>query len=320
MSILASLDRKRRQGGYILLLFTLSLLMIVPLLGLTIDAAYLYMVRVKLQAAADAAALAAARALNSNASLSQQSIDASNSATAFFNGNFPTGYLNATGSNVTTTMAYGSTTSTLNTVYVTVAAHTNAPTYFMRWFNYNTIPIAATGTSSRRDINIIMVIDRSGSMNTVQPGGQTACAIMKVAASNFIDNFSNNRDTIGMVSFNGGNTLDFAPSTTFNPGLKATVNAISCGGDTGTAGGLNRAYTQLVNLNNPGKLNAIVLFTDGQAEAITADYPVKMVADTRYGDSVSPFLLSARCMRCPPARVRTPLAVCTVSRGGIHSP
>jgi Flp pilus assembly protein TadG len=277
------------RRGIIMLMFTLSFVFLVLVVGLAIDSGLLYVVKVKLQAAADAAALAAARSLNTSLTSGQQLIDAQAAATAFFAANFPTSYLNTSGSSVSTGLQYG-TGNNLNTAFITTTSSTNAPAYFMRWFGYTTVPISVTGTASRRDINLMLLLDRSGSMTYTQPGtGSTACALMKTAAQGFVNLFSNNRDTLGLVEFNASTSLAFAPATNFNAGITSAISSLSCGGDTNTAQGLKKAYDQLVTLNQSTKLNVIVLFTDGQAESITATFPVKTVSDSRYGDGVSPY-------------------------------
>ena len=47
-------SRKRKESGVTLLLGTVSLLFIVPMIGLAIDVGFLYAVKAKLQAAAEA--------------------------------------------------------------------------------------------------------------------------------------------------------------------------------------------------------------------------------------------------------------------------
>jgi Flp pilus assembly protein TadG len=276
--------KSRRERGFVLVVMVFGMMLILSTVGLGVDAGVAYVARIRLQAAVDASALAAARSLNTSLTTSQQVSDAATVGTNFFNGNFPPGMFNTTSSAVAISSAYGTTSSTLNTFYITADGSTMAPTYFMKLFSHDRFKVTARATASRRDINVILVLDRSGSMNTTQAGtSQTACAIMKSSASAFVDLFSNNRDTLGLVAFNIGSSVAFAPSTDFNSGMKAAINALTCGGGTNTSNGLNRAYAQLQALNNPGKLNVIVLFTDGQANALTADFPVKMVSDTRYG-------------------------------------
>lgn len=274
--------RRFSDRGIIVLTFALSVVFLVLILGLAIDGGMLYMTRVKLQSAGDAAALAAARSLNLSLTQALQTTDAQNAASAFFNANFPTNYMLASGKSITTGLAYGTTTTTLNTVYVTTTASVNAPTFFMRYLGYTTVPISVTGTASRRDINVILLLDISESMNN--GASPSACATMIADAKSFVSQFSNNRDTIGLVTFNDG-TNSYAATSNFNPTIVNDINAQSCTGDTNTPAGLHVAYEQLVTLNNPSKLNVIVLFTDGQAEALAATWPIKSASDSRYGDT-----------------------------------
>ncbi len=271
---------KASERGIIVLTFTLALVFLVLVVGLAIDGGMLYLTKVKLQSAGDAAALAAARSLNLSLQESQQVTDAQTAATHFFNANFPSGYLLSTSNAITTTLQYG--TGTLaNTLAIVTVATTSAPTYFMRYFGYTTVPLSVTGTASRKDVNLILVTDISQSMNN--GASPSACATMLSDAQAFLKQFSNNRDTVGYVTFNDG-TYSYAAVTNFNPSIINDVSGQSCTGDTNTPGGLHVAYQQLQTLNNSTKLNVIVLFTDGQAESIAATFPVKTLSDTRNGD------------------------------------
>ena len=261
---------RKSQRGIILFVYALSIGFLVLVLGLAVDAGYLYMVKNRLQASSDAGALAAARSLNISQSQSGQESDAQAAATSFFSANFPNSTMGTTGSNVVTTLTYGAGAQAA-TVNITTTATTNAPTYFMKWLGYSTILMRSTGTASRRDINLILVLDRSGSMNNgLTP---SACDQMKTAATSFVDMFSNGRDTLGLVAFNSGAEVSFAPSTNFNSGMKTAIAGITCGGNTATANALNKAWGQLQSIGNPSKLNVILLMTDGVAQSITANFP-----------------------------------------------
>ncbi len=282
---LCSQRARTSERGIIVLTFTVSFLFLVLFVGLAIDGGMLYLTRVKLQSAGDAAALAAARSLNLSSTESQEITDAQNAATNFFNANFPSSYLLASSNSIVTTMVYG-TGSQANTLNITTTATTHAPTYFMRYFGYSTVPISVTGTASRRDVNLILVADISASMNN--GANPSACQAMVKDAALFVQQFSNNRDTVGLVTFNDGTKL-YPATTNFNPTIVNDINALTCTGDTNTPGGLHVAYQQLQALNNSTKLNVIVLFTDGQAEAIAANFPVKNAVDSIYGDSIGSF-------------------------------
>jgi len=63
-SMISPCQPKRGESGNSLFIGTLSLVMLIPLMGLTIDASFLYAAKARLQAAVDGASLGAARALN----------------------------------------------------------------------------------------------------------------------------------------------------------------------------------------------------------------------------------------------------------------
>jgi Flp pilus assembly protein TadG len=278
-------ETRRSERGIIILTFAVSFVFLVLFVGLAVDGGMLYLTKVKLQSAGDAAALAAARSLNLSSTQSGQTTDAQNAATNFFRANFPSGYLSSSSNSITTNLAYG-TGSLANTLNIKTTASTSAPTYFMRVFGYPNIPITITGTASRKDVNLILVGDISASMNN--GASPSACQTMVKDAALFVQQFSNNRDTVGLVTFNDGTNL-YAPTTNFNPTIVNDIDALTCTGDTNTPGGLHVAYQQLQALNNPLKLNVIVMFTDGQAEAIAANFPIKSATDSVYGDNISPY-------------------------------
>src|SRR5580765_5747913 len=95
----ASVVNNPRRSGIAIILTTLSMFVIVPMVGLGIDVSTLYIVRAKLFEAADAAALAGARALSQGADSNTQKSNAQTVATRYFNANFPSGFWGA--SNIT---------------------------------------------------------------------------------------------------------------------------------------------------------------------------------------------------------------------------
>lgn len=277
-----------RRKGFVLMIMTLGLMFFVSTVGLGVDAGVSYVVRTRLQAAADGSALAAARSLNTSLDINSQSNAATTTGEAFFKANFPPGLFNTTASSTQMQFAYGTTPQTLSTFFITSNAKATSPTYFMRVFGKESVPVAAKAVATRRDMNLMIVLDVSASMDTTQVNTtETACTIMKNSAKSFVDMFSNGRDNIGLVTYSTGSKLAFAPTTSFSPGVKTAIDGIDCEGGTNTVSGLKLAYDQLTALNQPAKLNVIILFTDGLANGIIADFPVRMQNDTRYGDGTS---------------------------------
>src|SRR6266496_3997354 len=83
--------RATTQAGVVLLVGIMSLLFIIPMVGLAIDVAVLYTVKAKLQSSVDGAALAAARALNLGSTTTAQTASAQWNAVNWFYANFPNG-------------------------------------------------------------------------------------------------------------------------------------------------------------------------------------------------------------------------------------
>ena len=262
----------RRRRGIALLLFAMMSIVIFPMLGLSIEAGLLFVVRTKLSAAGDAAALAAARSLSRGADLASQTTSAQTTATNYFNANFPTGFLLTNSSTITTTVSQSA--ANVRTVQTSITA--TLPVYFLQVLKGvgPSVTINTSSTATRRDSNVVLVMDRSGSL---QASG--SCAPMIAAASGFVNNFAEQRDYLGLVTFASSSYyMDYPIATNFKsstPSLSSIINTITCVGGTGSAAGLWSGYTALAQLNQPGALNVIVFFTDGQPTALTGRFPIK---------------------------------------------
>ncbi len=273
-----------RERGTALFLGTLSLIFIVPMVGLVIDVGILYSAKSRMQAAVDGASLAAARALNVGQSTAAQATSAKQNAVNWFYANFPTGNWSTTNTQMDTTDPHVHVyddPNNPNLRRVDVTATTTIPTWFMRWFNINSTTITVTGNASRRDVVAMLVLDRSGSMCTVggtnhQPCSKTnttyPCRAMIDAAKIFTGQFAAQRDRIGMVSFSSGSYVDQSPTTSFQTQLGYTngfgsangeIDQLVCQGGTGTAEAISLAYNELYKQALPGALNIMVLETDG---------------------------------------------------------
>ena len=86
-----------------------GVLVLLPAIGLSVDAGIMYLVQSRLSAAVDAASLAGARALARGIDDNAQHSNAEATATTYFNANFPTGYFAITNVHVTNLAATDST-------------------------------------------------------------------------------------------------------------------------------------------------------------------------------------------------------------------
>ena len=269
---MTAITTRSNRRGVALAATALAMIVLVPAIGLGIDGATLYLVRAKLSQAIDAGALAGARSLNTGADIASQATTAQQVATKFFYANVPAGFWGTSTGSLTVDVAQDDATKVRT---VTVSASVRAPLYFMSILNQGaSTVISLSGVASRRDVNVMLVLDRSGSMSTAN-----AIPAMQNAATIFVNKFSAGRDKVGLLTFGGSYFMAFHPSTTFktaSPNVTTLIGQVAGGGSTNTAQALWLAYQEIVKLGEPGALNAIVLFTDGRPTAFTADFAPKL--------------------------------------------
>ncbi|MCP5119908.1 MAG: VWA domain-containing protein, partial [bacterium] len=264
---MAPVGRKKHSKGFVILVTALSMALILPMVGLAIDASFLYAVRARLSAGSDAAALAAARALNKGETLAEQEGQAIDRAHAFFDANFPDGFLNSSNKEVNVEVAE----TDFRTRTVFVSASVDANIYFLRTIGVEQTTVSTEGKASRRDVNLMLVLDRSGSMDN-----SGSCEPMKAAARSFVENFASGRDRLGLVTFGMTYLVAYEPSMDFKtsgPTLDSVIAGIDCWSGTGAAQGLWQGFEELQTINEPGTLNLVIFFTDGLPNGLTADFP-----------------------------------------------
>jgi Flp pilus assembly protein TadG len=251
---------RKRDKGAILVIGTAALVMIVPMIGMAIDTGIVFVTKTKLQSSVDGAALAAARALNLGQTAAQQETSAKLNARNWFDANFGSSFFGSQNTVFAEPIIQDTNLAVRN---VTVSATTEVPTYFMKWFGFPNTRLAATGWAQRRDMVMMMVLDRSGSMQA--NGG---CTPMKNAAASFIQKFTPGRDRIGIITFSD-TALVIRPVTNFDTVLPPLINAISCVGNTNTSQAVSLGYNELYAQQLPGALNVLMVMTDGLPNSMT---------------------------------------------------
>jgi len=267
--------RRSKEQGVALIVGLLGLMFIIPLVGLAVDSAILYSVKSRLQSSVDGAALAAARSLNLGQTTLAQEANAKQNAVNWFYANFPNGNWSTKNTVMdTTTIQVFDAPGNPNLRNVTISASTKAPTYFMRYLKFADVHVAATGNASRRDAVVMIVLDRSSSMQN-SPG---ACAAMIAAAKLFTGQFANGRDRIGLLSYSDNTYIHSSPVTNFQTVLgyknsfgtgNGAIDTVVCNGATGTAQAVSVAYNELYKMNLPGALNVMMFETDGLPNTMT---------------------------------------------------
>lgn len=256
----------RKRNGYVMVFGILMIaLILIPAMGLAIDVGLMYTVESVMSAAADAAAVAGARDLARGSNSAAQLANAQATAIAYFNANFPSGYLWS--KNLTVSSVAATSQTAMRTV--TTTASVDLPLIFLSMLHMSSQHISTSSTASRRDVNVMIVMDRSGSL--AQSG---SCAPLIAAAVGFVSKFAQTRDNVGLITFGTGSLVDAVPSTNFQPNVQNILNSVNCTGATSSAQALWQGYDQLVQLNQTGALNAILFFTDGRPTAVTENFPV----------------------------------------------
>lgn len=269
-------NRERQRGSAMVLFITLLAFVLIPVAGLAIDASIMYVVKSKLVTAVDSASLAAGRSLSAS-SCSSSDTSTQQIAAAYMEANFPANTMGASIASVTATPSCNPTTK-VRTVKVQGSA--TVPLLFARIFGSTSTTVSASGTSSRRDVNVVLVLDRSSSMIA-----NNVCSVMKTSAQNFVNMFTDGRDTLGLVTFMISANVDYPPSQTFktgSPSLTSVIGKLVCNGNTGSAAALQTAYKQIQAINKPGALNVIMFFTDGLPNGVTAQFPIKSTSSCQF--------------------------------------
>ncbi len=198
------LKLKENQKGSILIQMALSATVLIGMLGIGVDMSRAFLYRAQLSGALDAAALAGAKSFHS------ATRDAE--IQSFFESNFDPNYMGGSvGALVITEVD-----TVTKTLAVSVAGNVN--TVFMRLFGYNDINIAAGAetTSKQTGLQLVMVLDNTGSMRSSDSGTVRINALKSASTtmvnSLFGDDANNDKLQISIVPYvttvNVGHLLD----------------------------------------------------------------------------------------------------------------
>jgi Ca-activated chloride channel family protein len=119
--------------------------------------------------------------------------------------------------------------------------------------------VQQTWLLTKRRTNVMLVVDTSGSMSGDKINN------VKDALKIFVDQIQNDQERVGMVLFSSEvyNTLPPQELRTNRQPLYSMISSIKPGGNTALLDAVKAAYGQLQTLNDKGRINAIVVMTDG---------------------------------------------------------
>ena len=293
-------EARRGERGVTLVMVTLMMTFIMATIGLAVDAGTAFVVKQTLGGAVDAAALAAGRSLNVGNDLPTVQASARSAAQQFFTANFPSGYMGTQNLDLATDFQMQVDTGGMPTgvLVVTVSANINAPTYFMKIINVPSVTVSARGQTTRRSLVLALILDKSGSMGSRNTStgtiptnlGTTACEAMVYSATDFVNYFSP-YDYLGMVQFDTIASISYSLRQNFkgdgSGSLRKAIANLNCGNSTNTIAALELAYQEIQRINLPLAVNAMVLFTDGMPNGVTATYPTMRQINNRLGPANS---------------------------------
>jgi Flp pilus assembly protein TadG len=300
--------RKLNQKGSILIFVTLAFALIGVFVGFAVDFGRAYLQKARISRLVDGAALAAAKVLKGQVNFEDQATRAACDSMAM-NG----ATVNMVGGNTCEATVGSSLTVTLQfpdlvvqggppIKSVLVTGNQTLPTTFLRFLgwmapgDFSTLNVSAQAQAGpERPIDLMLVLDRSGSMTATDGSGQTKINALKTAVNGFIglSNTFSADDQIGMVSFStrgcGSNGQDSLTSGSCTPDvalslatssfistLQGKVNQLVANGGTNTMEAIRTARPPLAQVfddpsRGPITRKAILLVTDGQPTFMKRD-------------------------------------------------
>ena len=186
----------RDEGGSALIVLGLGLVTLTGAVGFAIDMGRAQMVQSKMSAALDAAGLAAGATVNTS--------DVTETATRYFNGNFPASSMGVTVDSVTAVLNADNTR-------VNLTASGTVNNTFMRVLGINTTAVGAESEVTRvnKGMELVLVLDNTGSMTSSAGGGVSKINALKSAATDLVnilygDETEVDNLWIGIVPFSQG--------------------------------------------------------------------------------------------------------------------
>jgi Mg-chelatase subunit ChlD len=114
-------------------------------------------------------------------------------------------------------------------------------------------------------LDVMLVIDRSGSMNDKIPGDKNPkIYYAKLAAQNFLTKLNVTTDKVGLSSFATTSSLDSVLTSNYNS-VSNKISSLSVGGSTNMMGGINQANTEFQTHGRSNNIKVMILLTDGVA-------------------------------------------------------
>jgi len=241
----------RDTRGSVLMLVAVGMLFMLGMTGLAVDSGRGYLTRLRLVRAVDAAALTGARTLRSGEAVALEQARAA----AYANG-VGTAIDGAALDMRVDTDAQGEST-------FEVSAARTIPTILMRLLGIDHIDVRARSVAAVPPVDLILVIDQSGSLGTVGAWND-----LQAAAKEFVQHFDDDIDQMGLVSFQTRAANRFQIAHGFRSSVASKIDGMSSAGYTNYGEGLRLAHQQITSSDvRERSVKVVVFFTDGRPTA-----------------------------------------------------
>lgn len=217
------------QRGAFAVIFAVALLALLGFVALGIDAGRWYLVRAELAKGVDAAALNGAK------NISNPFVTAKTLAEEFGSANFEPGFV-GTPSSGAGTVQFNATM--VDNDKISVIGNVDATSTIAKVFGFDRVPVTASSVAQKKEVEIMIILDRSGSMDG------TKIADLKTAAKSFLANFQStqDKDKVGLISFASTVKYEWDLQTNFYTTTNINkINNLSASGGTNMESALDAA-------------------------------------------------------------------------------
>jgi len=249
------------QRGAVAVLFWIMLVVIIAFAGLAVDVGAWFVARAELSKSVDAGALAGAK------NISNPFADALAVAEEFAHENFR-------GGGAWTVGAPTFNASQVDNFRISVDGSVNTQSYFANVFGVNVVVVNNSAIAKKNAVEIMLVLDRSGSM-----AGEPI-RDLKAAANSFVSFFEDTQaeDNLGLISFATGVTVNVPLQNNFVGAMRGAINSMNAVGATNAEDALDRADGSSGFTNQSGlpgdqrRQQYLIFFSDGNPTAFRGSF------------------------------------------------
>lgn len=259
------IQRRNKERGSVIVVLALFIVFLLCFVAFGTEAGRWYLLRAEISKSVDAAALVGAK------NISNPHVDPRQLAEEYCAENFPTGAFGTPG------VGPGTATFTVeqrDDNQIHVSGRATSPAIMAQLLGIHDVPVGSLGAAQMRPVEIMLVLDRSGSMS-----GQPI-ADLKVAAKSFIDYFQDtqNTDKMGLVSFATAVRVDRALGNDFVAPMRTAINGMSANDYTNAEDAIHQAggpkgFTNQNGVPPESRIRQVlVFFSDGRPNVFRSQF------------------------------------------------